>query len=83
MRNESVAILCQSFLKEAIVSISGAGRFVHSLTLSIQHISSADHGVVHRPRCPEDDVEEAVNVTACYMPESRRFSSVDGSTRGS
>ena len=37
----------------ALVSRSGMGRDVHSLMLSIQH-SSADHGITHLPRCPEE-----------------------------
>ena len=37
MRNDSAEIFFQSFLQEALVSSSGMGRGVHSLTLSIQH----------------------------------------------
>ena len=37
MRANSEKILFQSFLKEAIVSSSGMGREVHSLTLSTKH----------------------------------------------
>ena len=36
MRDDSVEILFKSFVQEAIVSSSGTGRDVHSLTLSIQ-----------------------------------------------
>ena len=35
--DDSAEILSQSFLQEAIVSSSGMGRGVHSLTFSIQH----------------------------------------------
>ena len=37
MRDDSAEILSQSILREAIMSSSGMGRGVHSLTLSIQH----------------------------------------------
>ena len=37
MTDDSAEILFQSFLREAIVSSSGMGRDVHSLTLSIQY----------------------------------------------
>ena len=37
MRDDSAEILFQSFLRDAIVSNSGMGRDVRSLTLSIQH----------------------------------------------
>ena len=36
-RDDSAETLLQSFRQEAIVSSSGMGRDVHSLTLSIQH----------------------------------------------
>ena len=52
MADDSAEILFQSFLRDAIVSSSGMGRDVHSLTLFSQ-ISSADHGVAHFPRYPE------------------------------
>ena len=39
MRDDPTEILFQSFLQEAIVNISGMGRAVHSLLLSIQHLS--------------------------------------------
>ena len=35
--DDSVVVLFQSFLREAIISSSGMGRDVHSLALSIQH----------------------------------------------
>ena len=44
MRDDSVDILFQSFLQDALVSSSGMGRDVHSLILSIQHF-------LYRPRC--------------------------------
>ena len=37
MRDDSAESLFQSFLREAILSSSGMGRDVHTLTLSIQH----------------------------------------------
>ena len=40
MRDDPAEILSQSFLQEAIVSSSGMGRGVHSLTFSIQHFFS-------------------------------------------
>ena len=46
-------ILFQSFLQEAIVSSSGVGRDVHSWCCP-SSISSADHGVAHPQRCPEE-----------------------------
>ena len=49
------------FLQKALVSSSGMGRDVHSLILSIQHFSSADHGVAHLPHgALKDGVGEAV-----------------------
>ena len=41
-----------SFLQAAIVSSSGAGRGIHSLTLPIQ-LSSPNLSIVHPQRCPE------------------------------
>ena len=40
MRHDSAQILFQAFLQEAIVSSSGVGRDVHSLTLSSQYLLS-------------------------------------------
>ena len=37
MRDDSAEILFQSFLQEALVSRSGMGRDIHSLTLPTQH----------------------------------------------
>ena len=37
VREETVGILLQSFLQEALVGSSGMGRYVHSSMLSIQH----------------------------------------------
>ena len=50
MRDDSAEILFQSFLQEALVSSSGMGKDVISLTLSIQHF-------LRRPRRhPSSDV---------------------------
>ena len=46
MRDDSAEILFQSFLQKALVSSSGMGRDVHSLTLSIQHF------LCRTRRCP-------------------------------
>ena len=41
MRDDSAEILFQSFLQETLMSSSGMGRDVHSLMLSIRHLSMA------------------------------------------
>ena len=45
MRDKSAEILFQSFLREAIESSSSMVRDVHSLTLSIQHLSSFERKI--------------------------------------
>ena len=67
MRDNSAQILFQSFLQEALVSISGMSGHVHSLMLSIQHF-------LCRPRQEED-------VVTCDMPEPCRFPSLDSSQK--
>ena len=42
MRDDSAEILFQSSLQEAVMSLSGMGKDVTSLTLSIQHFSFAE-----------------------------------------
>ena len=54
MRDNSAEILFQCFLQEAIVSSSGMGRDVSTLWCFPSSISSADQGVAHSPRCPEE-----------------------------
>ena len=52
MTDDPAEILFQSFLQEAVVSSSGTGRDVHSLTRP-PRFSYADHGIVDPPRYPE------------------------------
>ena len=78
MGDNSAEILFLTFLQEALVSSSGMGRDVHSLMLSIQH-SSADHGVVHPPRCLEGWFWRG----CCDIPEPCKFPSLDSCQSGS
>ena len=52
MRDDSAEILLKSFLQKALVSSSGMGRDSH-FWCCLSSISSANHCVVHRPRCLE------------------------------
>ena len=74
MTNDSAEILFQSFLQEAVVSSSGTGRDVHSLTRP-PRFSYADHGIVDPPRYPEGWFGEAF--MARDTPQPREFPSLD------
>ena len=74
MTDDSGEILFQSFLQEAVVSSSGAGRDVHSLTRP-PRFSYADHGIVDPPRYPEGWFGEAF--MARDTPQPREFPSLD------
>ena len=68
MIDDSAEILFQSFLHEVLVSSSGMGRDVHSLTLSIQHFHCRPCTVSPTLRgALKDGFAEAV--AACDMPE--------------
>ena len=78
MRSNSAEILFPVFfffLRKTFVSVSGMGRDVQSLMLSIQHFRSRPQ---HRPPSQgvlRDGLGEVV--VACDMPEPREFPSLD------
>ena len=67
-RDDSAEIDFQSFLREALVSRSGMGRDVHSLTLSIQHFFC-------RPRldgcCQRVDIPAHTGTAYVGLPQKR------------
>ena len=75
MRDDSAEVLFQSFLQEALVSGSGMGRDVHSLTLSIQHFLCRPWRRPTLDGALKDGFGEAV--VACDMPEPCKFPSFD------
>ena len=75
MKDDSVEILFKSFLQEALVSSSGLGRDVHSLTLSIQHFLLLSTASPTLQSALQDGFGGAV--VACDMPKPCLFLSPD------
>ena len=65
MKDDPAEVLFQSFLPEVVVSSSGTGRDVHSLTLSIQHFPLLTMASTCVQGGVEDGFGEAV-VAACH-----------------
>ena len=83
MGDDSAEILFQSSLQEALVSSSGMGRNVHSLTLSTQHFLCRPRRRPPSKGALKDNFGQAV--VACDMPDSCKFPSLNStvSRRGS
>ena len=74
MKVDSAEILFQPFLRKAIVSSSDTGKYVHSLTLSIQHFLCRPRRRPSLEDALKDGFGEAV--VACDMSEPCKFLSL-------